>query len=121
MFHFDDTVPVETIEVPLSPEAQAIPEERRVVVGEKVTHRLAQRPGIRDSEGEEPARLYTAPAPMHVPEPSMSDVSFLAGMLVDQFLYHLPLYRQHQRLRQGGIADGRLRGLYAPTRSSAAR
>jgi transposase len=31
------------------------------------------------------------------------DVSFLAGMLIDKFCYHLPLYRQHQRLRQAGI------------------
>ena len=42
---FDDTVPVETIELPLPPESAAIPEEERVVIGEKVTHRLAQRPG----------------------------------------------------------------------------
>jgi len=30
-------------------------------------------------------------------------VSFLAGLLVDKFLYHCPLYRQHQRLEDGGI------------------
>ena len=34
---------------------------------------------------------------------SIADVSFLVGMLVDKFLYHLPLYRQHQRLTQSGI------------------
>ena len=33
----------------------------------------------------------------------MADVSLLAGMLVDKFVYHLPLYRQHQRIRQSGI------------------
>jgi hypothetical protein len=36
-------------------------------------------------------------------EKSVADVSFLAGLLVDKFLYHLPLYRQHQRLQDGGI------------------
>ena len=36
-------------------------------------------------------------------ERSAADVSFLAGMLVDKFDYHLPLYRQHQRLKQAGI------------------
>lgn len=41
---FDDTAPVETIHLPLAPEAEAIPEDRRVVVGEKVTFRLAQHP-----------------------------------------------------------------------------
>ena len=35
------------------------------------------------------------------------DVSFLAGMLVDKFRYHLPLYRQHQRLAEAGIRVSR--------------
>jgi len=30
-------------------------------------------------------------------------VSLLAGLLVDKFVYHLPLYRQHQRLADAGI------------------
>lgn len=33
----------------------------------------------------------------------LADVSLLAGMLVDKFAYHLPLYRQHQRMLQCGI------------------
>ena len=33
---------------------------------------------------------------MAVFDKSVADVSFLAGMLVDKFTYHLPLYRQHQ-------------------------
>ena len=36
-----------------------------------------------------------------------ADVSFLAGMLVDKFAYHLPLHRQHQRLRDAGITLSR--------------
>jgi hypothetical protein len=28
-------------------------------------------------------------------------VSFIAGMIVDKLAYHLPLYRQHQRLAAG--------------------
>lgn len=35
------------------------------------------------------------------------DVSFLAGMLIDKFRYHLPLYRQHQRLADVGIQVSR--------------
>ena len=38
---------------------------------------------------------------------SSVDVSFLAGMLVDKFRYHLPLYRQHQRLADAGIRVSR--------------
>jgi transposase len=30
-------------------------------------------------------------------------VSFIAGLLLDKFAYHLPLYRQHQRLDRCGI------------------
>lgn len=41
---FTDDVPVEVIEV-RDPEIEAIPEQHRSVIGEKVTHRLAQRPG----------------------------------------------------------------------------
>jgi hypothetical protein len=40
-------------------------------------------------------------------EKSCADVSFLAGLLVDKFRYHLPLYRQHQRLAASGISLGR--------------
>ena len=29
--------------------------------------------------------------------------SVAAGLLVDKFAYHLPLYRQHQRLQDSGI------------------
>ena len=46
----------------------------------------------------------TAPTALPaVLERSPVDVSFLAMMLMDKFMYHLPLYRQHQRLTQGGI------------------
>ena len=34
---------------------------------------------------------------------SRADVSFVAGMMLDKFAFHLPLYRQHQRLVDAGI------------------
>lgn len=43
------------------------------------------------------------PAPPAVLEKSMADVSLLAGLLIDKFSYHLPLYRQHQRLEAAGV------------------
>ena len=115
------------IELPLPPESAAIPKEERVVIGEKVTHRLAQRPGsyvilkyvrpvirqavVGNAEGAEDTgngvKLITAPAPANVLERSVADVSFLSGMLVDKFVYHLPLYRQHQRLAQCGVTLSR--------------
>ena len=111
---FDDSVPVETI-VLSSPELTNVPEDERVLITEKITYRLAQRPGsyvvlkyvrpvIKRKETDE---LVTPLAPVNVLDKSIADVSFLAGMLVDKFMYHLPLYRQHQRLRQCGIEIAR--------------
>ena len=93
------------------PEIEAIPAERRVRIGEKITYRLAQRPGsyvileyVRPVyKFLDDLSIVTTPAPANVLEKSGADVSFLAGMLVDKFCYHLPLYRQHQRLLQSGI------------------
>lgn len=107
---FSDDVPREVIRVK-DPEIEAIPAELRVQIGEKVTYRLAQRPGsyvILEYTRAVYKRLddqtiLTTPAPINVLEKSLADVSFLAGMLVDKFCYHLPLYRQHQRLIQSGI------------------
>ena len=94
---------------------EAIPEAEREVVGEKVTHRLAQEPGsykviryvrpVIKRRGT--AQLVTAPAPANVLERTAVDVSFLAGMLVDKFRYHLPLHRQHQRLADYGMRVSR--------------
>lgn len=111
---FGEDVPVETIEVS-APEIEAIPPEHREVIGEEIGHRLAQRPGsfvvlkyvravVKDKRT---GKLHTAPAPANVLEKSVADVSFLAGMLVDKFCFHLPLYRQHQRLAQAGITLAR--------------
>jgi hypothetical protein len=47
--------------------------------------------------------LHTAPAPAAVIARSCADATILAGLVTDQFLYHLPLYRQHQRLERSGI------------------
>ena len=38
---------------------------------------------------------------------SFSDVSFYAGMLVDKFVYHIPINRQFDRLRADGIIISR--------------
>ena len=110
---FDATqVPIETIEVPVP---AAIANEAYERIGQKITYRLAQRPAayvvleyirpllkLRDS-----GRLVTTPAPGGVIEGSRADVSFLAGMLVDKYQYHQPLYRIHQRLTGNGFTLSR--------------
>ena len=108
---FDDSVPMETIQLSVSEELA----EAFEPVSEKITYRLAQRPGSyvvlkyiqpvvkRKSDG----RLITIPAPDGLWAGSMVDVSVVAGIVVDKFAYHLPLYRQHQRLSLNGITVAR--------------
>ena len=111
---FDDTVPVKTIHV-ANPDADAIPEDERVKVGERVTHRLAQEPGSwvvlryvsETFKRRDTGEVMAAPAPAAVLERSCADVSFLAGMIVDKLVWHLPLHRQHQRLQAAGITLSR--------------
>jgi len=107
-------VPVETIVLP-NPEIADLPAEAYEVIGEKVTHRLAQRPGsyvvlkyVRQVvKLKETSALSCVPAPPAILEGGRADVSFLAGLVIDKFLYHLPLYRQHQRLIAAGIEVSR--------------
>src|SRR4029453_15188999 len=92
---FDDTVPVEEIRVP----PPAIDEEHEIV-SEKTTLRLAQKPASyvvlkfvrpvikRKADGA----LSCPPAPASPLGKSVADVSLLACLIVDKFLYHLPLY-----------------------------
>lgn len=107
---FDANVPVEE-EVILPAEVEGLEENQYTVVGEKVTERLVQEPlkfrvkrTIRKTvKIHESQTLHTAPAPAAVIERSFADVTVLAGLVTDKFLYHLPLYRQHQRLERCGI------------------
>jgi len=79
------------------------------------TYRLAQRPGsqlvlkyIRKILKKKSTQTIITPtAPSNVLDRSFADVSFLADLLIDKFCYHLPLYRQHQRLEQNGFKIAR--------------
>ncbi len=103
---FDESVPVEEIRLPHPPLDDA-----HEIVSEKTTFRLAQRPASyvvlkyirlvvkRKADGT----LICPPAPPSVLGKSVADVSWLACMVIDKFVYHLPLYRQHQRLVAAGV------------------
>jgi transposase len=103
---FDESVPVEEIHLP----PPAVDSEHEII-GEKQTFRLAQKPASyvvlkyvrpvikRKADG----RIDCAPAPPSVLGKSFADVSLLACMAIDKFCYHLPLYRQHQRMAAAGI------------------
>lgn len=107
---FDDSVP-KTRRVILPPEVIGLDESEYEVIGERVTQRLVQiatsyrvdeivRPVVKLKADE---RIVTAPAELGVLERSLADVSVLAGLLIDKFRFHLPLYRQHQRMQAAGI------------------
>lgn len=112
---FDESrVPIETITLPVA-EIEGLAADQFEVIGEKTSFRLAQRPGSyvvlkyvrplvkrRDIE-----KISCPPAPPSVIEGSRADVSFIAGLLLDKIGYHLPLYRQHQRLTDAGITVSR--------------
>lgn len=111
---FGPQVPVE--EIRLEPaEIAGLSPDAYEIIDEKVTHKLAQEAAsyvvikiiqpvvkLKDS-----GALVSAPAPPAVLEKSYADVSFIAGMAVDKFLYHPPLYRQHQKLERNGIVLAR--------------
>jgi len=107
---FEDSVP-RTRRVILPPEVLDLDESEYEIIGEKVTQRLVQTPAVyRVEEIVRPVvklkseqRICTAPADPGVLEKSMADVSLLAGLLIDKFRFHLPLYRQHQRMEAAGI------------------
>jgi transposase len=108
---FDEArVPVETIEL-LDPQVEGLSPDEYEVISQKVSYRLAQRPGsyvilkyLRSvTKRVDTQAISCAPAPTGVIDGSRADVSFVAGLLVDKFSYYLPLYRQHQRLQDSGI------------------
>lgn len=114
LFFDESRVPVEVIHV-ANPDIAGLPPEQVEIIGEKVSHRLAQRPGsyvilkyVRQVIKRRDTQALSCPAaPAGVIEGSRADVSFVAGLLIDKFCYHLPLYRQHQRLAQAGVKVSR--------------
>jgi len=114
LFFDDKRVPVEVIAV-ANAETDGLSTDQFEVISEKVSYRLAQRPGsyvvlkyVRPVIKRKDTEIISCPpAPLGVIDGSRADVSFVAGLLVDKFAYHLPLYRQHQRLTDAGITVSR--------------
>lgn len=109
-FFEEGRLPIRTIEV-LEPEIAALASDQYEVIDTKTSYRLAQRPGSYEIlkyvrpvvKRKDTQRISCALAPVGVIDGSRADVSFVAGLLVDKFAYHLPLYRQHLRLTDCGV------------------
>lgn len=114
LFFDPESVPVEEIKVQ-NPEVEGLSEDEYEVIDQRESYRLAQLPGsyvilkyVRDvvkikSAPKDETKISCPAVPDSVFEKSHADVSFLVGLLIDKFMYHLPLYRQHLRLQAAGI------------------
>jgi len=111
---FDESVPMKTITLPVLG-LDGLTESDYQIIDVHKTYRLAQRPAsyvvlcyeqpvVKINQSKE---IVNAIMTMNVLEKSVADVSLLVGLLVDKFQYHLPLYRQHQRLSAAGITLSR--------------
>lgn len=111
---FDESVPQQVIELS-APELEGENADQYEVIDYKETCRLAQQPGSyvvlrfrRPVVSHKASQALTTPAaPVNVLEGCYADVSLLAGLMVDKAVYHLPLYRQHQRMLDSGITVSR--------------
>ena len=114
LFFDPEVVPVEGIEVP-NPEVEGLSEDEYEVIDRRESYRLGQNPGsyvilkyvrevvkLKGTPKDEP-KIACPAVPDSVFEKSHADVSFLVGLLIDKFMYHLPLHRQHLRLQAAGI------------------
>ena len=112
---FDATVPVVDQPVLLPAEVQGKDPSSYEIIDTRVTYTLAQLPGqyyVKRQQRpvvklKETGAILPIPAAPAVLERSFADVTLLAGILEEKFLYYLPLYRQHQRLAQAGITISR--------------
>jgi len=112
---FDESkVPVRILTLYPS-EVQGLAQDQYKIIGEKVTYRIAQRPGAYEVlKIRRPvvkilssAQILSVPSPPAILDGGRADVSFAAGLLMDKFAWHIPLYRQHQRLAAAGIRVSR--------------
>ena len=111
---FDENVPVIDVEHECAELDGADANDYEIVRYEYV-HKLASRPGSKvvlrhkypvlkhKSQGH----FVQPPAEEGVLGQAQVDVSALADILVEKFIYHMPLYRQHQKLQDEGFTLSR--------------
>ena len=111
---FGPDVPVRTIRLPV-PGLEGLGPDDYELIDTKVVHRLAQRPAsfvvIRYETPvvkiKASSEIVAGVAVTPVLDRSLAEVSLLVGFLIEKFRFHLPLYRQHQRLEAAGITVAR--------------
>jgi len=107
---FDSSVPVVKIKIPCK-EIEGLSPADYEVIRTEYTYKIAQQPAIYQvvEHQQDVVKIFskkqiiTSAKFEDVLPSSYADVSFLANLIIDKFLYHLPLYRQHQRIKASGI------------------
>lgn len=107
---FGPEIEVKEIAVP-NPVTSGLDESQYEVLGENVSEKLCQRKGSYYVERrrqqrikvKESGKIIEDKAPERIISSPYADLSVLVGMTTDKFLYHLPLYRQHQRMTAQGV------------------
>lgn len=98
-------------DIPIQYKPEGYGDDELEVLGEKVTERLAEKPGeqyvkryVRTTyKVKASGDLLCAPAPEHLFGRCKVDEGFVVLMAVRKFMWHLPLYRQHQMLKLEGV------------------
>lgn len=111
---FSDDVPVEIIRI-TPPELEGDSAADYDIIDTNISRKLAQQPAsyvvlqyeVPVIKHKQTQAVKTTAMPEQVLDSSIADVSLLAGLLVDKFLYHLPLYRQHSRMNLQGVTVSR--------------
>ncbi len=117
---FSDDVPVEKIDI-VPPELTGPEADQYDVIDTKITYKLAQHPASfvvleyhlpvlkkkASAALDDTPQVITTAMPEQVLDSSIADVSLIVGLLINKFLYHLPLHRQHQQLAHNGITVAR--------------
>ncbi len=111
---FSDDVPVEIIRI-TPPELEGDGAADYDIIDTKISRKLAQQPAsyvvlqyeVPVFKHKQTQVVTTTAMPEQVLDSSIADVSLLVGLLVDKFLFHLPLYRQHSRMSLQGVTVSR--------------
>ena len=107
---------VQVVEVPVAnPATAGLRADEYEIISEKVLEQLCQnksayyvkRYRMPVVKLKETGEVVNAPAPERVIDSPYADISILVGLIADKFIYHQPLYRQHQKMKSAGIQISR--------------
>ena len=111
-----DNLPIEKEIHDLPEEEKLCPDTKKTLekIGEEISSKLAYKPGsyyikqiIRPKYATPTGSIQTAPLPETLLERCKADESLLSHIIVSKYCDHLPLYRQSEILKRGGIKISR--------------